>query len=180
MVDHIYTNDTTSMTNINSNTPLMGDHKIITATLGDTKPTPKITEKWNWKNYSKSLLIESLNDVIFDLEISTVQDLANDIENKIIGVVDNLVPICKFNNNRLEKTTTHPDLLKRKINQRKKLLKKLKQDRTQDTKIHIKNLSIEIKYHFANETKSKVRQGIKPGNKQKLILSITIPVIMQL
>ena len=44
-LDHIYTNDTTSMININSNTPLMGDHKIITATLGDTKPTPKITEK---------------------------------------------------------------------------------------------------------------------------------------
>ena len=44
-LDHIYTNDTTFMTNINTNSPLMGDHKILTATLGDTKPTPKITEK---------------------------------------------------------------------------------------------------------------------------------------
>ena len=44
----------------------------------------------------------------------------------------------------------------------------MKQDRTQDTKICIKNLSLEIKYHFANETKSKVRQGIKPGNNKTL------------
>ena len=32
----------------------MGDHKIITAILGDLKPQPKITERRSWKNYSKS------------------------------------------------------------------------------------------------------------------------------
>ena len=57
---------------------------------------PKIAERRNRKNNSKSRLIELLNDVKFDLEITTVQKLANDIENKIIGVVDTIAPISNF------------------------------------------------------------------------------------
>ena len=51
----------------------------------------------------------------FDLEISTVQDLSNDIENKINNVVDKIAPISRFSNNRLEESTLHPEWLKRKI-----------------------------------------------------------------
>ena len=36
----------------------MGDHKIITASLGAHKPLPKTTERRNWKNYSKTQLLE--------------------------------------------------------------------------------------------------------------------------
>ena len=56
---------------------------------------PKIAERRNRKNNSKSHLIELLNDVKFDLEITTVQKLANDIENKIIGVVDTMY-VCMY------------------------------------------------------------------------------------
>ena len=86
----------------------MGDHKIITATLGETKPQPKITERRSWKNYSKTGLLELLKEVKFDLEINTVQELCNEIENKIINVVDQITPIMKFTNNRLEDSSiTH-------------------------------------------------------------------------
>ena len=146
--------------NIHSTTPLMGDHKIINATLGVKKPQPKITERRNWRNYSKTLLIELLAEVKFDLEITSVQELANDIESKIIKVVDKMAPLSKFINNILEETT-HPFWLKRKINLRKKLLKKLKQDKTPELRNRLKNLSLEIKFHFSNETKSKVRQVIR-------------------
>ena len=67
----------------------MGDHKIVTATLGAPKPVPKITERRNWKNYSKTKLLELLADVKFDLEIETVQELANNIENEIIKLKNN-------------------------------------------------------------------------------------------
>ena len=159
-IDHLYSNNSAAINDVNSITPIMGDHKIIMATLGELKPIPKITERRNWKNYSKSLLIELLDQVEFNLEIPTVQELANDIENKIIGVVDTIAPITKFINTRLQESTTHPDWLKRKINLRKKLLRKLKQDKTPELKSRLKNLSLEIKYHFTNETKSKVRRGI--------------------
>ena len=78
-LDHIYTNESTSITNINTITPIMGDHKIITASLGEKKPIPKITERRSWKNYTKTQLIELLNEVKFDLEIQTVQELYNDL-----------------------------------------------------------------------------------------------------
>ena len=44
--------------------------------------------------------MELLNDVKFDLEITTIQELSNDIENKIIDVVDIIALIFKFTNNR--------------------------------------------------------------------------------
>ena len=72
------------------------------------------------ENYSKPLLIELLSQVEFDLQISTVQELANEIENKIIPVVDSIAPISKFINNRLEQTKTVPFWVKRKINLRKR------------------------------------------------------------
>ena len=51
----------------------MGDHKILTAILGDTKPKPITTERRNWKQYSKTNLIKLLEDTSFDLEIDTVR-----------------------------------------------------------------------------------------------------------
>ena len=56
-LDHIYINDSTSITNISTIKPIMGDHKIITASLGVKKPKPKITERRSWKNYTKPGLI---------------------------------------------------------------------------------------------------------------------------
>ena len=56
-----------------------------------------------------------------------------------------------FINNRLEETTTLPFWLKRKINLRKKLLKKLKQEKSPELRSRLKNLSLEMKNHFNNE-----------------------------
>ena len=56
---------------------------------------------------------------------------------------------------------------------RTRLLQKIKHDKSQETKSRIKNLSSEIKAHFTNEKKSKVRQGIKPGNNKTLWDAIT-------
>ena len=55
-------------------------------------------------------------NVQFDLEISIVQELLNEIENKLITVVDHIAPISKFLNNRLEESLVHPEWLKRKLN----------------------------------------------------------------
>ena len=48
----------------------MGDHKIITADIGEQKPQPKLSIRRSWKNYSKAKLLELMKDVEFDLEIS--------------------------------------------------------------------------------------------------------------
>ena len=139
----------------------MGDHKIITATIGAFVSAPKITFRRSWKNYSKEKLNEHLMEVQFDLEILTVQDLYNEIENKIINIVDTVAPIRKFTNNQQEESSKHPEWIKRKLNLRKRLIRKLKLDKTQETKSRIKNLSVEIKAHFTNQKKHMVRQNAK-------------------
>ena len=55
-----------------------------------------------------------------------------------------------------------------KLNLRKKLLKKIKQEKTPEIRNRLKNLSVEIKHHFINEKRTKVRQGMKPGNNKTL------------
>ena len=79
---------------------------------------------------------------------NTVQELYIEIENKIVTVVDKVAPIRKFTNNQQEVSSKHPAWLKRKLNLRKKLIRKLKLDKTQETKCRIKNLSVEIKAHY--------------------------------
>ena len=49
----------------------MGDHKIITANIGDFKSVPKISYGRSWKNYTKESLNEQLMEVQFDLEMVT-------------------------------------------------------------------------------------------------------------
>ena len=113
-------------------------------------------------------------EVQFDLEILTVQDLYNEIENKIINIVDTVAPIRKFTNNQQEESSKHPEWIKRKLNLRKRLIRKLKLDKTQETKSRIKNLSVEIKAHFTNQKKHMVRQGIIPGNNKTLWEAVKI------
>ena len=48
-----------------------------------------------------------MGDVKFDLEISTVQELCNEIENKIINVVDKIAPMSTFSNNQLQNSTNY-------------------------------------------------------------------------
>ena len=100
--------------------------------------------------------------------------ICNEIENKIIKVVDILTPLLKFTNNQLEESSTYPDWVKRKINLKKKLLKKLKSESNQETKSRIKNLSMEIRTHFKNEKRSKVRQEIIPSNNKTLWEAVKI------
>ena len=59
----------------------------------DKKPEPKITERRSWKNYTKNNLIRLLENVEFDLDINTVQELYTNIESKIINIADILAPI---------------------------------------------------------------------------------------
>ena len=82
-LDHLHTNDSTSISNISTITPIMGDHKIITANLGDLKPLPKISERRSWKSYSKAGLIELLNKdykVVRNLLVNRFQILNNKID----------------------------------------------------------------------------------------------------
>ena len=58
----------------------------------------EITYARDWRNYTKDKLVNMLKDVEWCKDFETVQDLWNDIESKIIRIVDVLVPVKKFIN----------------------------------------------------------------------------------
>ena len=82
-----------------------------------------------------------------DWNVSDIQCYWNKIEEIIIRIVDKLAPITKYVDNVTSKSKT-PLLIKRKLSQRKRLLRRLKQNPSEDLKIRMKNLNAEIKSHY--------------------------------
>ena len=66
---------------------------------------PKITLRRDWRKYSKDKLCACLTQVDWTNDGINVQQVWNDFENKLINVIDMLVPILNFTITRL---TTSP------------------------------------------------------------------------
>ena len=174
VLDHIYVKDYTLITEINSIKPNIGDHLLVTFIIASTTPIPKFTQKRCWQSYSKTKLNEALSRIDFSCDAISVQSLWNIFENKLINVIDNLVPIVNFNKNVTVKSEKPTPIIKNKINLRNRLLKRLKITKDHETKSRVKNLNIEIKSHFAQLKRKKVRLGLIPGNSKSLWTSVKI------
>ena len=87
-----------------------------------------------------------------------VQGAWDDFENKLIAVVDNLVPLSEFKNNSQVKLPSN--VIKRKINLRKRLLKNFRRTPNLDLKSRIKSLNVEIKKYFYSERRLNVRKNL--------------------
>ena len=61
-----------------------------------TRPTPKTSLRRDWRHYSKERLEQELNLVDWSNEATTVQDVWNDSETKLICIVDSLIPMSEF------------------------------------------------------------------------------------
>ena len=88
------------------------------------KIIPDTVQRRDWRKYSKDSLLAGLGNVDWNIEEETVQDYWNVFENKLIGVVDLLIPMSDFVNNAVKMQV--PKFIKKKVNLRNNLLKKLK------------------------------------------------------
>ena len=122
------------------------DHELIIAQASIARSLPKTTQRRDWRHYSKDLLCEKLSVVDWSSNASSVQESWNDLECKIINVVDTLIPIVDFHGDHLAHKPCPS--VKRKLNLRNRLLKILKKRPTLDLKNRVKNLNAEIRNHF--------------------------------
>jgi hypothetical protein len=97
------------------------------------------------------------------VEADSVQDTWNIIENKLINIVDKLVPETEFINNITCKIKVPPHV-NSKLNKRKNLLKKHKTNKTVELKEKIRALDKEIKRYYYSNKANKVRRTILQGN----------------
>ena len=72
------------------------------------------TFKRDWRKYSKSVLLSELALVEWTTDIDNVQNIWDSFESKLISVVDTIVPVIEFKNNRA--VTKPPPVIKNKIN----------------------------------------------------------------
>ena len=98
--------------------------------------------------------------------IDNVQEFWNSFENKLINVIDEIVPLSTFNRGMVK--TNIPKSIKNKINKRNRLLKSFKKSPSIVLKSRITYLNCVIRSHFFYKKKFEVRKGILPGNSKSL------------
>ena len=169
IIDHIYTRDTTLITNLCSIAPPFGDHLLITFTIRSLRSSNSSSYKRNWKNYNKSILNENLAHQDWDLEHDEVQACWNSFESKLVKIIDKLAPPELSLQKQNIKINTPPHI-KNKMNKRSRLLKKFNANPTTLTRNRneIKLLNKEIKHFFHNKKGKEIRRGIMPGNSKTL------------
>ena len=167
ILDHVYVNDITKLINVTGIETEIGDHKLVTCSFHTTIPVTKPVFKRCWKDYSRAKLLDELSRCKFDLDIDEVQQLWNNIENVIIGIVDNIAPITEFTNNFT--TKTHPDILiKPKINRKRRLLKELKANNNDVKREQLRLLNKEIVLDMKKSKRSSIRRNLIAGNSKSL------------
>ncbi len=162
-LDHIYSNKITDISSIEQIDPLCGDHCVVTCTVNYMKQPATFTYRRNWKFYNKSLLCQKLREVDWNCSADSVQSCWNDFENKLLKVIDDLVPITEFSDKTVIKKTL-PDAIKTKLNRRKRLIKRNRVLRCPIVKCQINEMNRDIKKYYHNLHSSKVRKLIKPGD----------------
>ena len=167
MIDHVYIKDTTVIKSLTHLTPAIGDHRLITLTLLESREPPTKSLKRNWKYYSKDLLLNKLSICTFDYNITNVQQFWNHLENKIICVVDSVAPLTEFTNNLI--TATCPqNLVKPLINKKRRLLKDYKLTKNLVKLEEIKILNNKIVNLCKINKRNSIRRCIIPGNNKSL------------
>ena len=167
IIDHIYTNNPSYISDVTGTTPYFGDHLLISFVYSCANTNKNTTYKRCWRGYTKELLCQSLNNTNWEIYNDDVQGYWNEFENRLINVVDSIVPTQEFKSNSGD-TAPIPAGIKNQMNLRKKLLRKYRFDKSLALKWRIKELSINIKQFFHKTKAKEVRRKIVPGNSGSL------------
>ena len=168
VLDHVYVQDPTIITKISSTKPLIGDHKLITFDVAAEKQQIKPLLKRNWHSYTKPKLLQALATVNFNFETDQVQNYWDKFEASLLPIIDDLIPMAPFINNCTSNSIKPSRAIKRKLNLRKRLLRSIKTNPTNELRTRINNLNLEIKNHFHCKKSNSVRRNIIPGNSKSL------------
>jgi hypothetical protein len=126
---------------------------MIVLNFDSTKPMPVTSVKRNWSSYTREKLCEQLALSDWSIEEDSVQGYWNSFENRLINIADTVAPLIKFKNDNLKKTPL-PAKVRNQINNRKRLLKKQKTEKSIELKNSIKHLNKETRIRNVRNTLS--------------------------
>jgi hypothetical protein len=167
VLDHIYSNNPTFLSNLKAIRPIFGDHIIITFDYSITQGIPDVIWKHDWRFYSKNKLCNMLANSDWSIDVLDVQQYWNLFEQRLLNIIDVIVPYTKFCHGEIAPNRMGTRM-KTLQNARKNHLKKFKIRPTDILKQKIKQIDSQIKNHFYKEKCKKIRWGILPGNSKSL------------
>jgi hypothetical protein len=169
ILDHVYSNDITTLDKCHFFTPNFGDHLVVVADVQTTLNPVKERVVRNWHNYQPEKLISTLSNMNLDFENDSVQEYWNSLENVLINVCDNLAPLSTFQKTPFSKKFI-PANIKSSLNKRKRLLKLNNTRKCPEIAKSIKILNKEIKFHFYKNKTDLIQSKIKSsGNIWKAV-----------
>ena len=163
ILDHVYSNDPTIIQNIHSITPHSGDHLIVVFNINEKVYIPEPRWKRNWKKYDVAILNDKLSQEDWQFEADSVQDYWNILEDKLINIIDELIPY-EISINNLHCSEKGSNYINNKLNKRKRLLKNFNKSKNSELKMKIKLLDKDIRHYYYNKKKNSVRNKIIPNN----------------
>ena len=119
-------------------------------------------------------MLTKLAETNFNFTTDDSQSYWDLFENKLITIVDEIVPLTPFILNQTLSSAKPPKNIKHKLNLRKRLLKTLNNSPSNSLRDRIKNLNIEIKNHFVSQKRNNIQRSIIPGNSKTLWKAVNI------
>jgi hypothetical protein len=167
ILDHIYCTDSTIVGDVLYRDTIYGDHKmVILSTTNELTERDYKIRRRNWRAYSVDALIQNLNQVRWETDIDSTQEMWNSYEQEILTIVDKIAPLEEVGSTIKRKVSK---TLKSKLNRRSHLLKKRKHHTQQEhEKDELKTLNKYIRNYYYDERKMHVRRKIIPGNNKSL------------
>ncbi len=96
ILDHVYTNNISLIESVEEAGCVVGDHCPVITTLTRRSQSLTVTKTVrDWKKYSPELLLTELGKHSFEIELESVQDFNDELEQRLMTIVDKLVPFVQ-------------------------------------------------------------------------------------
>jgi hypothetical protein len=173
LLDHCYLSDLHTLKNVKLLEAEISDHTPIMIELNVNQTTEKKTLlKRNWKSYSKEVLICELQKVDWNIDCILVQDINNELEQKLLTVIDKLVPIQEISEKENRIFEADGICLLRK--KRKNVFRNAKRRQSARLLTRCRDLDKKIRIMSFRKQRNKIRENISSGNQRSLWEAVKI------
>ena len=173
LLDHCYLSDLHTLKNVKLLEAEISDHTPIMIELAVNKISEKRTIlKRNWNNYSRDLLLEELRKIDWNIDCIEVQDINNELEQKLLTVVDKLVPVQEITER--EKRLFEADEIRLLRKKRKNIFRNARRRQSARLLTRCRDLDKKIRMMSFRKQRNKIRENISSGNQRSLWEAVKI------
>ena len=167
LLDHVYENEHGLVENIEEISSSTSDHTplLLNVAIGISN-SKETTIVRNWSSYTKENLLEQLSKTNWDIDCYEVQDFNNELEQKLMVILESLIP---FEEKKVRNLNyTEPQWLSEMKRKRKNLFKNARQRKSANLFMRCRRMDQKIRKEEQKDNKKKIRNKILQGGQKGL------------